>query len=55
MSRRTTIFAMANTLRNDANAGFRPSGSAGLQTNFAGGDVNGRTINGAQVGVLHRF
>lgn len=55
MSKRTTLFAMVNTLRNDANAGFRPSGSAGLKTNFVGGDVNGRTINGAQIGVLHRF
>ncbi|MCZ2498977.1 porin [Xylophilus sp. Kf1] len=55
MSKRTTLFAMANTLRNDNNAGFRPSGSAGLKTNFTGGDVNGRTINGVQVGILHRF
>lgn len=45
-----------DTLRNGANGGFRPSGSAGLKTNFGTpNDVNGRTINGVQLGVLHRF
>ena len=55
MSKRTTLFAMVETLRNDTNAGFRPSGSAGLKTNFTGNDVNGRNISGVQLGILHRF
>ena len=55
LSKRTTLSAMWETLRNDQNAGFRPSGSAGLSPNFAGTDVNGRTINGYQVGIVHKF
>ena len=55
LSKRTTLSALWETMRNDANAGFRPSGSAGLSPNFAGSDVNGRTISGFQVGILHRF
>lgn len=55
LSKRTTLSALWETLRNDTNAGFRPSGSAGLSPNFAGTDVNGRTISGFQVGVVHRF
>lgn len=54
-SKRTTLFAMANTIRNDSSAGFRPAGSAGLKTNFSGADANGRRMTGVQVGVLHRF
>lgn len=55
MSKRTTLFAMVNTIRNDANAGFRPAGSGGLKTNFSGADANGQRMSGAQVGILHRF
>ena len=56
LSKRTTLIALVDTLRNGANGGFRPSGSAGLKTNFGTpNDVNGRTINGVQLGVLHRF
>jgi len=55
MSKRTTLFAMVETLRNDTNAGFRPVGSAGLKSNFTGNDVNGRNISGVQLGILHRF
>ena len=55
LSKRTTLFAVAERLANDRNAGFRLSGSGGLKSNFSGDDVNGRTIKGMQVGVLHRF
>lgn len=55
LSKRTTVSLMWDTLHNDANAGFRPSGSAALQSNFTGSDVNGKTISGIQLGILHRF
>jgi predicted porin len=56
LSKRTTLVALAHTLRNDANAGFRPSGSAGIRTNFStAADVNGKTINGLALGIVHRF
>lgn len=55
LSKRTTLFAVAERLANDSNAGFRLSGSGGLKSNFTGDDVNGRTIKGVQVGMLHRF
>jgi hypothetical protein len=50
------LLALVDTVRNDTNGGWRPAGSAGLKTNFATpNDVNGRTINGVQLGVVHRF
>ena len=56
LSKRTMLLALVDTLRNDTNGGWRPSGSAGLKTTFtAPGDINGRTINGVQVGIVHRF
>lgn len=56
LSKRTTLMALADTLRNNANGGWRPAGSAGLTPNFATpNDVNGRTINGLQAGIIHRF
>jgi predicted porin len=56
LSKRTMLFALADTLRNDANGGYRAAGSAGLKTNFtAPGDINGRTINGVQIGIVSRF
>ncbi|MDE2370380.1 MAG: porin [Burkholderiales bacterium] len=56
LSKRTTLYALADTLKNDTSAGFRPSGSSGLQFNFSNAnDVNGRTINGLQLGLLHKF
>ena len=56
LSKRTTLLAMWDSIRNDPNAGFRQGASAGLQTNFtSANDVNGRTINGLQLGVVHRF
>lgn len=55
LSKQTTLFGLVDTLRNSGNAGFRPSGSAGLTHNFTAADVNGKTINGVQTGVLVRF
>jgi predicted porin len=56
LSKRTTVYALADTIRNDANGGFRPQGSAGLKSNFTNpADVNGRTISGLQAGCLIRF
>lgn len=55
LSKRTMLYALAETLKNEANAGFRPAGSAAMSPNFTGADVNGQRIQGLQVGVLHRF
>mgnify|MGYP000848937838 CR=1 FL=1 len=56
LSKRTQLVGLINSIRNDANAGFRPAGSAGLKSPFtAAADVNGRTINGFQVGIIHKF
>lgn len=56
LSKRTMLLALVDTLHNDVNGGWRPQGSAGLKTTFTTpGDVNGRTINGVQVGIVHRF
>ena len=49
------LLAMYETMSNDNNAGFRPSGSAGVSPNFTGNDVNGRRIQGIQAGIVHRF
>lgn len=54
-TRRTTLYALAESMRNDTNAGFRPFGSAAVSPNFAGSDVNGRKISGAQLGIVHKF
>lgn len=56
LSKRTLLLALLDAQRNDANGGWRPAGSAGLKTTFtAPGDINGRTINGLQFGIVHRF
>jgi predicted porin len=56
LSKRTTLLALVDTVRNDAGAGFRLAGSAGLTQNFtAANDVNGRSIKGVQTGIVHRF
>lgn len=56
LSKRTILLALVDTIRNDTNGGWRPAGSGGLKSNFTSpGDVNGRTINGAQLGVVHKF
>ncbi|HIV72682.1 MAG TPA: porin [Candidatus Aquabacterium excrementipullorum] len=54
-SKRTTVYALTETMSNDSNAGFRPFGSAALSPNFTGSDVNGQKISGAQVGIVHKF
>ena len=52
----TTLYAIVDSLHNQANAGFRPSGSAGLTKTFtAANDVNGRTIQGVHVGFVYKF
>lgn len=54
-SKRTTVYALMESMSNDSNAGFRPFGSAAVSPNFTGSDVNGRRISGAQLGIVHRF
>src|SRR6185436_8113131 len=34
LSKRTTLYALADTIHNETNGGFRPAGSAGLKANF---------------------
>jgi predicted porin len=54
--RDTTLYAIVDQIKNDANAGFRPSGSAGLTKTFtSANDVNGRAISGAHVGFVYKF
>ena len=56
LSKRTTLLALVDTIRNDTNGGWRPAGSGGLKSNFTNpSDVNGRDISGVQFGVVHRF
>jgi len=56
LSKRTMLLALVDTIRNDSNGGWRPAGSGGLKSTFTTpSDVNGRTINGVQFGVVHRF
>jgi predicted porin len=56
LSKRTTLIALLHDLKNESAAGFRPSGSAGLTANFtAPADVNGQSIRGIALGVIHRF
>jgi predicted porin len=52
----TILYLIADQIKNEANAGFRPSGSAGLTKTFtAANDVNGRTISGVHVGFVYKF
>jgi len=52
----TMVYFEVNSLANSANAGFRPSGSAGLSKTFtAAADVNGQTIRGVQAGFVYKF
>lgn len=54
--RDTTFYVLGDSLDNDPNAGFRPSGSAGLTKTFTSpADVNGQTIRGAHVGFVYKF
>ncbi|PUA16596.1 porin [Glaciimonas sp. PCH181] len=55
LSKRTTLYGFANYMKNDTNAGFRFSGSAGPTANLAGADINGKSLIGLQAGILHRF
>ena len=56
LSKRTMLLALVDTIRNDTNGGWRPAGSGGLKSNFTNpNDVNGRTITGVQLGVVHKF
>jgi len=53
LSKRTTIYTVAQHMKNKNDAGFRPAGSA---RHFGSADdVNGRTFKGVLVGVAHRF
>jgi predicted porin len=52
----TMLYAIVDQIKNEDNAGFRPSGSAGLTKTFtAANDVNGRTISGVHVGFVYKF
>jgi predicted porin len=55
MSKRTSLYSFLSYLKNEANAGFRFSGSAGPSANLAGDAINGRSLTGLQLGILHRF
>jgi predicted porin len=56
LSKSTTFYTLADTIRNDANGGWRLNGSAALHSNFTNpADVNGQTITGLQAGIVHRF
>lgn len=55
LSKRTVLYGFASTMTNQANAGFRFSGSAGPSANLAGADVNGRHLTGLQAGIVHKF
>jgi hypothetical protein len=47
---------MVGTERNGSNGGWRLADSARLQYTFTNpNDINGRTINGVQFGIVHRF
>ncbi len=55
LSKRTILYAFASTMSNEANAGFRFSGSAGPSANLAGADINGKQLTGLQAGIVHKF
>jgi len=55
LSKRTTLYGFASWLKNEANAGFRFSSSAGPSANLAGAAINGQSLSGLQLGILHRF
>ena len=55
LSSRTTLYSFANYMKNQANAGFRFSGSAGPSANLSGTDINGKGLTGLQAGILFRF
>ena len=55
LSNRTALYAFANYMKNDTNAGFRFSGSGSIATNLAGAAINGQSLTGLQTGIVHRF
>jgi predicted porin len=55
LSKRTTLYTFASYMKNQANAGFRFSGSAAPSANLVGVDINGRSLTGLQAGIVHRF
>ncbi len=55
LSKRTTLYSFASYMKNQANAGFRFSGSAAPSANLVGADINGRSLTGLQAGIMHRF
>lgn len=55
LSKRTTLYSFLSYLKNEANAGFRFSSSAGPSANLVGDAINGRSLKGLQLGILHRF
>lgn len=55
LSKRTLLYGFANWMKNEANGGFRFSGSGAPSANLAGADINGKTLTGLQAGIVHRF
>jgi predicted porin len=55
MSKRTTLYSFLSYLDNQENAGFRFLSSAAPSANLAGDAINGRSLSGLQLGILHRF
>jgi predicted porin len=55
MSKRTSLYSFLSYLKNEANAGFRFGSSAGPSANLAGDAVNGRSLSGLQLGIVHHF
>ncbi|WP_020656418.1 porin [Massilia niastensis] len=55
LSKRTTLYSFLSYLKNQDNAGFRFGSSGAPSANLAGDDVNGRSLTGLQLGILHRF
>ena len=55
LSKRTTLYSFVSYMKNEEKAGFRFSSSAGPSANLAGANVNGKSLTGVQMGILHRF
>lgn len=55
LSKRTVLYGFASVMKNETNAGFRFSGSAGPSANLAGADINGKRLTGLQAGIVHKF
>jgi len=50
------VYGLGNSISNDPNAGFRPSGSAGLTKTFTlPADVDGQTIRMGAIGAVYKF